>query len=123
VSEPAWRRELVPRAQRDLRRLDAKSIRRILDAIDRVVDDPDNATGVVKLAGRPEFRLRVGDRRVLDTPVSEIRDNAPYGIKCTVDMPIGGIGAKADRVANVRTVWAFDRRGAAPRLVNAYPKP
>lgn len=70
MSKPAWRRELAPRAQRDLRRLDPKSIRRILNAIDRVAEDPDNATGVVKLAGRPEFRLRVGDRRVLF-----IRDN------------------------------------------------
>jgi hypothetical protein len=61
--------------------------------------------------------------RILDTPVSEVRDNTPYGVKCTVDMPIRGIGAKADRVVNVRTVWAFDQLGAPPRLVNAYPKP
>jgi hypothetical protein len=61
--------------------------------------------------------------RVLDTPVREVRDNTPYGLKGTVDMPIKGIGAKADRMINVRTVWAFDRPGAPPRLVNAYPKP
>ncbi len=61
--------------------------------------------------------------RVLDTPICEIRDNAPYGIKCTIDMPISGIGAKADRIANVRTVWSFDHPGHPPRLVNAYPKP
>jgi hypothetical protein len=60
---------------------------------------------------------------VLDTPIREVRDNAPYGIKCTVDMPIGGTGAKADRIINVRTVWAFDHPGAQPRLANAYPKP
>jgi hypothetical protein len=61
--------------------------------------------------------------RVLDTPIREVRDNTPYGIKCTIDMPISGIGAKADRIVNVRTVWAFDRPGAPPRLANAYPKP
>jgi hypothetical protein len=61
--------------------------------------------------------------RVLDIPVSVIRDNSPYGVKCTVDMPISGIGAKADRIANVRTVWALDSPGAPPRLVTAYPKP
>ncbi len=60
--------------------------------------------------------------RILDTPIREIRDNAPYGIKCTVDIQVPGIGAKADRVATVRTVWAFDRPGAPPRLVNAFPK-
>jgi hypothetical protein len=60
--------------------------------------------------------------RILDTPVREVRDNTPYGIKCTIDIQVSGIGAKADRVATVRTVWAFDRPGAAPRLVNAFPK-
>ncbi len=61
--------------------------------------------------------------RVLDTPICEVRDNGPYGIKCVVDMPIGGIGAKAHRTINVRTVWACDQPDAPPRLVNAYPKP
>jgi hypothetical protein len=61
--------------------------------------------------------------RVLDTPIADVRDNAPYGTKCVIDMPICGIGAKTDRVANVRTVWSFDHPGAPPRLVNAYPKP
>ncbi len=61
--------------------------------------------------------------RVLDTPVSTIEDNPPYGINCVVDMLIGGIGAKADRIVNVRTVWTFDQPGASPRLLSAYPKP
>lgn len=61
--------------------------------------------------------------RILDTPIHEVRDNAPYGIKCTVDIQVSGIGAKSDRVVNVRTVWAFDRPDAPPRLANAYPKP
>jgi hypothetical protein len=60
--------------------------------------------------------------RILDTPVSILRDNAPYGVMCTVDMPIGGVDAKADRIANVRTIWALDSPGAPPRLVSAYPK-
>lgn len=60
--------------------------------------------------------------RILDTPIREVRDNTPYGVKCTVDIQVSGIGSKADRVATVRTVWAFDRPGAAPRLVNAFPK-
>jgi hypothetical protein len=61
--------------------------------------------------------------RILDTPIREVRDNAPYGIKCTVDVPVGGIGTKATRIINVRTVWAYDLPDAPPRLVNAYPKP
>jgi filamentous hemagglutinin len=61
--------------------------------------------------------------RVLDTPVREVHDNAPYGSKGIVDMPVSGIGAQADRIVNVRTVWAFDRPDAPPRLASAYPKP
>ncbi len=61
--------------------------------------------------------------RLLETPVSTIEENPPYGVNCVVDMPIAGIGAKADRVANVRTVWAIEQPGAPPRLVSAYPKP
>jgi hypothetical protein len=60
--------------------------------------------------------------RILDTPIREVRDNAPWGIKCTVDIQVTGIGAKADRVATVRTVWQFDEPYAPPRLVNAFPK-
>jgi hypothetical protein len=61
--------------------------------------------------------------RVLDTPVSDVRNNPPYGIRCTVDMPIRGIGVKADRVVRVRTAWEIAESGDPPRLVTAYPKP
>jgi hypothetical protein len=60
--------------------------------------------------------------RILDTPIREVRDNPPWGIKCTVDIQVTGIGAKADRVATIRTVWQFDEPYAPPRLVNAFPK-
>lgn len=61
--------------------------------------------------------------RILDTPVREVRENPPYGIKGVVDIQVRGIDAKADRVVNVRTVWAFEEVGAPPRLVTAIPKP
>jgi hypothetical protein len=61
--------------------------------------------------------------RVLDTPVREVHENPPYGIKGVVDIQVRGIGAKADRVVSVRTVWAFEEPGAPPRLVTAIPKP
>lgn len=61
--------------------------------------------------------------RILDTPVSEIRDNPPYGINCVVNIQVRGIGAHADRVINVRTAWLISTAGDAPRLVSAYPKP
>lgn len=58
--------------------------------------------------------------RVLDTPVCEVRENPPWGVNCVVDMPIPGIGARADHVANVRTAWIISTPGARPRLVSAY---
>jgi mRNA interferase RelE/StbE len=59
-----WRVEITPPARRDLRRLDPPVRQRILDALDRLVADP--LTGhVIKLQGRKEHRLRVGDWRVI----------------------------------------------------------
>jgi len=52
--------------------------------------------------------------------VSEVRDNAPWGIKHTVIIPVRGLGEKSDRIVDVTTVWQFDEPGAPPRLVTAY---
>jgi hypothetical protein len=60
---------------------------------------------------------------VLRTPINEIRDNAPYGVNCVVDIPVPGIGAKADRLVEVRTIWEIKDAATPPRLVTAYPKP
>jgi uncharacterized protein len=58
--------------------------------------------------------------RLLDTPVTKIRDNPPHGVNYVVDIQVRGIGAKADRVITVRIISA---PGDAPRLVTALPKP
>jgi mRNA interferase RelE/StbE len=58
-----WRLEFAPHARRDLRRLDPPVRRCILDALDRLVAEPP-VGDVVKLTGRDEWRLRVGDWRV-----------------------------------------------------------
>jgi hypothetical protein len=60
---------------------------------------------------------------ILNTPVASIRENAPHGINCVVDVLVRGLGDKGERAANVRTVWEIAGRDAAPRLVTAYPKP
>jgi hypothetical protein len=59
--------------------------------------------------------------RVLDTPISEVRDNAPWGIKCVVEIPVRGRGEKSGRLVDVITSWEIRHTGAAPRLVTAYP--
>lgn len=61
--------------------------------------------------------------RVLDTPIGEVRGNPPHGINYVVDIQVRGIGAKADRVITVRTVWIVGATDDPPRLVNAFPKP
>ena len=59
----AWRYEIAPTARRDLRRLDRPIRGRVLQALDRYVQDP-KVGDVVKLTGTGHYRLRVGDWRV-----------------------------------------------------------
>ncbi len=59
--------------------------------------------------------------RIRDTPISEVRDNAPYGVNCVIVIPVRGIGAKANRVAQVLTSWEVADITTPPRLLTAYP--
>lgn len=56
--------ELKPRARKDLRRLSKADAARVIEAMERLEDD---LAGDVKrlTAFAPEYRLRVGDYRVL----------------------------------------------------------
>ena len=56
--------ELKPRARKDLRRIPKPDAARVVDALEKLEDD---LTGDVKrlAAFAPEYRLRVGDYRVL----------------------------------------------------------
>ena len=60
-----WRVELTRIAQRDLRRLDPQVRTRVRGALVALAEDPHSSTGLRRLVGRPESRLRVGDWRVL----------------------------------------------------------
>jgi mRNA interferase RelE/StbE len=59
-----WRVEITPPARRDLRRVDPLVARRVSEALHRLVAEPSTGD-IVKLSGRKEHRLRVGDWRVL----------------------------------------------------------
>ena len=62
MSGPDW--VFTARARRDFRRADPQVRRRIIEALDRLVSDPQGSD-VKKLVGRQdEWRLRVGDWRV-----------------------------------------------------------
>jgi mRNA interferase RelE/StbE len=61
LSNGGW--AFTARAGRDFKRLDRPVQRRVVDALDRLTDDPP-AGDVVKLVNTDEWRLRVGDWRV-----------------------------------------------------------
>jgi hypothetical protein len=55
-----------------------------------------------------------------DAPISDVRDNAPYGVLCEVVVSVQGIGAAAGSAASVTTSWEYRSPEDAPRLVSAY---
>lgn len=61
---PNWQFRLLQRAQSYLERLPAHERARIYAALDQLKNDPQNCP-LKRLHGRPEWRLRVGDQRVL----------------------------------------------------------
>jgi len=63
-AEP-WAVNFEGRADKDIDRLDKKLRQRVLVAVEGLAADPDASTGLRKLTGRPEHRLRVGQWRVL----------------------------------------------------------
>lgn len=52
-------------AEKDIAKLDPQIRRRILNAIQKLAQNPQEATNVRALSGRPESRLRIGDWRVI----------------------------------------------------------
>ena len=75
MTTPAWAVSFDRRADKDFARLDAAMRRRVAGAIERLAANPDDTSGVRRLAGRPEQRLRVGEWRVLfelDRPAHQI---------------------------------------------------
>jgi mRNA-degrading endonuclease RelE of RelBE toxin-antitoxin system len=68
MTEKPWSIGFTGRGKRDMARLDPQIRRRIAQALDRLAGNPDEATGVRRLAGRAgdsDFRIRVGDWRVI----------------------------------------------------------
>jgi mRNA interferase RelE/StbE len=64
VTETPWRLEVEPRAKKDLTRLDMPVRRRVVKAVRKLAEDPHGGA-LRKLTGRPGYRLRVGEWRVL----------------------------------------------------------
>jgi hypothetical protein len=93
--------------------------------------DPTNEVAVAKVRGFEKILgITLKDIDYLEgaiytgvtlVPVSEVRNNAPWGIKCVALIPVRGRGEKRGRLVNVTTSWEIRSAGAAPRLVTAYP--
>lgn len=64
MSDVHWRVRLARSAEKDLDRLDPQVRTRVLRAIRRFAENPRTGKAL-KLRGRPDWRLRVGDWRVL----------------------------------------------------------
>jgi mRNA interferase RelE/StbE len=82
-STDAWSIEYSSRAEKDIKRLDGQTRRRVLAAVGQLASD-DPAPAARKLKGLPEWRLRVGDWRVRFT-----RDNDARVIYVTHVLPRG----------------------------------
>ena len=70
--QPAYEVRLQPAAARAYRRLQGPPRDRIRAAIDALAADP-RPSGVAKLAGRDDYRIRVGDYRVVSAVEDEDR--------------------------------------------------
>jgi mRNA interferase RelE/StbE len=64
VSEPYWQVVVDDRARKDLRRIDPRTRKRLLNAIARLAQGAELTGDVKRLQGSHEYRLRVGDWRV-----------------------------------------------------------
>ena len=61
--------------------------------------------------------LRTG---VLAAPITDVRDNAPFGVLCEVRIPVAGLREQHDRIVAVTSSWELRHADDAPRLVTAY---
>jgi mRNA interferase RelE/StbE len=64
VSPDSYEIRLHPQAARAFQRLQKPIRNRIAAAIDALADDP-RSPGTAKLAGRDDYRIRVGDYRIV----------------------------------------------------------
>jgi hypothetical protein len=55
----------------------------------------------------------------LDATVVEVRDRSPFGIVCGIEVEL----TVGERTAPATVSWHYASKGAAPRLVTAYPTP
>jgi hypothetical protein len=57
---------------------------------------------------------------ILETPITAVRDNAPFGVLCEVRIAVAGLREHRARVAAVTAAWELRHPEDRPRLVTAY---
>jgi hypothetical protein len=94
--------------------------------------NPEHVAGGPKARG---FRMILGitvhdldylveelEKAIRHAPVTAIRDNAPHGLLCEVQIPVRGVRDQRSRCVPVITAWQLANLTAPPRLVSAYIK-
>lgn len=51
--------------------------------------------------------------------VSDVRDDAPFGVLCEVPIPVRGLRSRADRKIEVTASWELRETGGPPRPITA----
>ena len=64
MTDEPWSIGFIPHGRRDLNRLDPQVRRRVYAALERVTEDPRSGQ-LSRLVGRPEYKLRVGEWRII----------------------------------------------------------
>lgn len=84
----------------------------------------DKARGLQQILGigiaDVEYLAHALHAGVLESRISDVRDNAPHGVLCEVRVLVAGLREHRDRVAAVVTSWELRHGQDRPRLVTAY---
>lgn len=57
---------------------------------------------------------------LLRAPITDVRDNSPFGVLCEVRIDVAGLREYEHRTAAVTTSWELRGPDDSPRLVTAY---
>jgi hypothetical protein len=79
---------------------------------------PERILGIVR--SDVEYLVEALRTGVLSAPISDVRDNAPFGVLCEVRIPVAGLRDHRDRVVDVTTSWELRHGDDRPRMVTAY---
>lgn len=69
-----------------------------------------------------DYLAETFEKAIGHIPITAVRDNAPYGLLCEVQIPARGLRDRRNRCVMVTTAWQLADSTTPPRLVSAYIK-